>query len=114
MIADLELSRYKFVDFERQQGTAIGTQQFCLLAIAVNDSDLETVTIGAAGGGLARCRLGELNGSLGIELAGLPGVDLKGAAAIGANVIEAALRLAGVDDVRAVALRTPDEVFYGR
>lgn len=65
--AGLELSCYEFLDRQRQQGAAISAQQFCFLAVAFNDSNFETIAVGAAGGWLAGCGLGELNKSLGVE-----------------------------------------------
>jgi hypothetical protein len=51
------------------------------------------------------------DGGLVVEAPGFLRVELESATAVGANMVEAALGLAGVDDVVAAALWTADDLF---
>lgn len=89
---------------------AIGAQEQGLVVGAAQNPNFEALATGAAGGGLARLRLIRLDCGLMVKAAGFLGIQLEGAAAISANVVEAALGLAGVDNVAAAALRAADDV----
>src|SRR5207248_2350825 len=68
------------------------------------------VAIGATGSGLSGERFFGAYSGLLVDPAGFFCVDLEGAAAVGANVIEAALGLAGVNNFTAAALRTANDL----
>lgn len=76
-----------------------------------DDRKLQAFAAGAAGGGLARLRLLRINCALAVKAPRLSRVEFEGAAALGTDVIETTLRLAGVNDVCAPALRAANNVF---
>src|SRR5581483_3519765 len=109
----LKISRHKLFYLQPEHGAASAAQKQRLALAGAQDRDFQTVTVGAAGGGLPGGRFLGLDGRLVIEPPRLRGIQLKGAAAIGAHVVEAALGLARVHDLRSSALRAANDVLQG-
>jgi hypothetical protein len=105
-----EDSRYEFFDYEPRNGFAITAYEEGLVGCRLQDTDFQTAAMGTeggrvAGGGFLRVGPGRVGNRR------LLGVQFEGAAAFGANMIEAALGFTGVDDILTAALRTTDNLF---
>ena len=96
-------------DDQFRDSSAICTQH--LACILIQHDDLQAFAIRTGGCRFAGRWFGGGQHGFAIEAPGALGIQLEGAATIGADVIEAALRLTGVDDIRALALRTADKLF---
>lgn len=93
----------EFGEFEGEDDAAIGADEGAVV-IEVNGNRF---TFGAGDGGLSG--IGEfLGGRDAAALAGCVGDGLKGAFAIGTDVVEAALRFATVEDVFRATVRAGD------
>jgi len=107
-------SRHKLLHHQPGNRAAVGAYEQSLAGAVAQDCDPQAFTRGASGGGLARLRLIALDCSFMFKAAGFLCVELEGAAAVGANMVEAALGLAGVDDFPAATLRTAHDFFESR
>ena len=101
---------HKFLHHQLRNGAAIGAKQQGFTVAAAQHRNLQAFTAGAAGGGLAGLRLIRTNSRFVVKAAGLLGVQFEGAAAVGANMVEAALGLAGINDFAAAALWAADDL----
>jgi len=88
----------------------MGAQDESFVAAAAEDGHQQAFATGAAGGGLAGLRLFSIDRSLVVKTAGFLSIELEGAPAVGANVVVAALGLAGIDDVAAAALLAANDL----
>ena len=102
--------RHKLLHHQPGNRAAVGAYEQSLAGAVAQDCDPQAFTRGASGGGLARLRLIALDCSFMFKAAGFLCVELEGAAAVGTNMVEAALGLAGVDDVVAAALRAAHDL----
>ncbi len=112
--ATLETARHEFLDDDARDRAAIGAEKQGFVGIGLEHGNPQAFAGGAASGGIAGGRRIGLNGCVAVKLAGLLRVDLKGAATVGADVIEAALRLAGIDNLGAAAFGAAEDVFQRR
>lgn len=103
-------SWHKLLHYQFRDRPAVGAQEQSLAGAVAQDRHSQAFATGAAGGGFAGLRLFRADGGLLIKAPCLLRVQFEGAAAVGANVIEAALGLAGVNNVAAAALRAANDL----
>jgi|SRR4051812_20919770 hypothetical protein len=108
----LENARNEFLYQQLRNSLAISANQEGAFGIRSQNRHFQAATGGASGGCFPRSWLATVYPDF-IGLASLLGVQFEGAAAFCANMVEAALRLARIDDVGAVALRATHNVFEG-
>jgi hypothetical protein len=101
----------ELLDQHFRNGAAAAAYEQTLAVVGHEDSHAQAPARGAASGGIAGVGFGKIERDSALEPAGFLSVNLECAAAVGADVIEAALGLAGVDDFSAAAFRAADNLF---
>jgi hypothetical protein len=106
----LQVPRDNFFYGHPRHRAAIAAQEQRFFRCIAEHHDAQALAIGASCRGIRRVVDDDVNGCGAVNPADLLRIDLKGGAAIGADVVEATLRLAGVNDLGPSALRAANDV----